>query len=108
MILRFVGLGTTVCVWEPLHVCTFLISLGARGSETSKMRTPAMWSCGSCTPPLPQSFRLPAPSAETKSRLPTIDGSPCDVMHSTTDATTGFAGLLTSQTVKPAKLPWYA
>jgi hypothetical protein len=37
-----------------------------------------------------------------------IVGSPCDVMHSTTDMTTGFAGLLTSQIVKPAKLPWYA
>ena len=72
------------------------------------MRTPAMWSFGSCTPPLPQSLRLPAPSAEMNSRLPMIVGSPCDVMHSTTDAMTGFAGLLTSQIVKPAKLPWYA
>ena len=98
----------TVCVCEPLQVCTFLISLGACGLETSKMRTPAMWSFGSCTPPLPQSLRLPAPSAETNSRLPTIVGSPCDVMHSTTDAMTGFAGLLTSHIVKPAKLPWYA
>src|SRR5579883_1895844 len=102
-----VGLGITVCVCEPLHVCTFLISFGARGSETSKMRTPVMWSFGSCTPPFAQSLRLPAPSAEMNSRLPTIDGSPCDVIHSMTDAMTGCAGLLTSHTVKPAKLPWY-
>src|SRR6476646_2926577 len=102
------GLGTRVCVCEPLQVCTFLTSLGAFGSDTSKMRTPAMWSFGSCTPPLAQSLRLPAPSADRKSRLPTIVGSPCDVMHSTTDVTTGFARLVTSHTVNPAKLPWYA
>jgi hypothetical protein len=36
-----------------------------------------------------------------------MDGSPCDVMHSTTDAITGFAGSVTSQIVKPAKLAWY-
>jgi hypothetical protein len=70
------------------------------------MRTPAMWSAGFSTPPLPQSFRLPPPSAETKSRLPTIDGSPCDVMHSTAESISGLAGLLTSQIEKPAKLPW--
>src|SRR5436190_24146001 len=103
-----VGLGTGVNVCEPLHVCTFLMSLGAFGFVTSKMRTPAMWSFGFCTPPLPQSLRLPAPSAEENRRLPTIVGSPCDVMQSMTDTTTGFAGLLTSHTVKPAKLPWYA
>src|SRR6187455_2502085 len=101
-----VGLGTIVCVCEPLHVCTFFTSLGAFGLETSKMRTPAMWSFGSCTPPAPQSLRLPAPSAEMNSRLPTIDGSPCDVMHCTTEATTGFAGLLMSHIVKPAKFAW--
>ena len=37
-----VGLGITVCVCEPLHVCTFFTSRGARGFDTSKMRTPAM------------------------------------------------------------------
>src|SRR5271167_1370030 len=101
-----VGLGITVCVCEPLHVCTFLTSFGAVGSDTSKIRTPAMWSFGSCTPPLPQSLRFPPPSADTKRRLPMIDGSPCDVTHETTDATFGFTGLLTSQIVKPEKLPW--
>ena len=99
-----VGLGTTVCVCEPLQVCTFLMSFGACGFDTSKMRTPAMWSFGSCTPPFPQSLRLPAPSAEMNSRLPTIDGSPCDVMHSMTDATTGFAGSVTSQIVNPGEV----
>src|SRR3979490_3079767 len=99
-----VVLGMIVCVCDPLHVCTFLISFGAFGFDTSKMRTPAMWSFGSCTPPFPQSLRLPPPSADTKSRLPMIDGSPCDVMHWTTDATFGFTGLLTSHMVNPAKL----
>ena len=102
-----VGLGTTVCVCEPLQVCTFLTSLGAFGLVTSKMRTPAMWSLGSCTPPLPQSLRLPAPSAEMKSKLPTMDGSPCDVMHSTTEASVGLAVSVISQIVKPAKFAWY-
>ena len=101
-----VGLGMGVKVCEPLHVCTFLMSVGACGFDTSKMRTPSMWSFGSCTPPLAQSLRLPAPSAEMNSRLPHTVGSPCDVMHSTTDAMTGLAGSLTSQIVKPAKLPW--
>jgi len=42
MMFLFVGLGTSVCVCEPLHVSTFLISLGAFGLDTSKMRMPAM------------------------------------------------------------------
>src|ERR1700722_13950833 len=71
------------------------------------MRTPAMWSFGSCTPPFAQSLRLPAPSAEMNSRWPMIDGSACADMHSTPDATTGFTGLLTSHMVNPAKLPGY-
>src|SRR4029434_6750320 len=91
------GLGTRVCVCEPLQVCTFLTSFGAFGLDTSKMRTPAMWSFGSCTPPSPQSLRLAAPSAERKSRLPTMVGSPCDVMHFVTDAITGLAGSVMSQ-----------
>ena len=70
------------------------------------MRTPTMWSFGFCTPPFPQSLRLAPPSDEMKSRLPMIDGSPCDVMHDTTETICGFAGSLTFQTVNPAKLPW--
>jgi hypothetical protein len=33
-------------------------------------------------------------------------GSPCAVMHSTTETSDGRAGSLTSQMEKPAKLPW--
>ncbi len=96
----------TVWVWEPLQVWTFFTSRGWLGLLTSKIRTPAMWSAGFSTPPLAQSFRLPPPSADTNSRLPMIVGSPCEVMQGTTDTMLGTAGLLTSQMVKPAKLPW--
>lgn len=35
-----------------------------------------------------------------------IEGSPCEVMHGTTETIVGALGLLTSQIEKPAKLPW--
>src|SRR5687768_7429464 len=99
-------LGTMVCVCEPLHVCTFFTNFGAFGFDTSKMRTPAMWSFGSWTPPSAQSLRLPAPSADRKSRLPQMDGSPCDVMHFVADINTGLAGSVMSQIENPAKFAW--
>src|SRR6476620_8209958 len=71
------------------------------------MRTPSMRSFGFCTPPFPQSLRFALPSDEMKRRLPMIVGSPCEVMHETTETICGFAGSLTFQTVNPAKFPWY-
>src|SRR5690349_23296675 len=35
-----------------------------------------------------------------------MDGSPCDVMQDTAAMIFGFVASLTSQIVKPAKLPW--
>ena len=70
------------------------------------MRTPAMWSFGSCTPPFAAVVAVARALGGEEEQVAEIVGSPCDVMHSTADTTTGFAGSLTSQIVKPAKLPW--
>jgi hypothetical protein len=50
------------------------------------------------TPPFAQSLRLlRAFGGAEKGRLPMIDGSPCEVTHSTTEAGTGLAGFATSR-----------
>ena len=71
------------------------------------MRTPAMWSFGSCTPPFAQSLRLPRALGGDEEQV--ADDRRIALRRDAryvADAITGLAGSLTSQIVKPAKLPW--
>src|SRR6185436_9694228 len=99
---------TTVCVWDPRHVCTVVTSLGCLTSLMSNTRMPRTRSLliGSGTPPKPESLRLVPDSDDMNSRFLYTDTSFCDAGHVYCCARVGLSGFEMSQMSKPLYCPW--
>src|SRR4029079_2800886 len=100
------GSSTTVCVCEPRHVCTLVMSFGFLMSEMSNTRTPRKRSlltesAGLNWPLGLQSMRPLYASADMNMRFLYTDTSFCDAGHSYAAATVGCEGSLMSQITGP-------